>query len=141
NLRLNASDLIVAILVDRSASITPAQRAQEDQLVADTLAHKAPNDRVAVIGFGGDATVERPLSADATPPVYAQDESVRPTSTDIATAIQLGLGVPPSDATRRIVLVSDGNANAGDAEQAASLARIAGVQLDTVALVTDSGPR
>src|SRR5438105_3506829 len=41
NVRLNANDLAVAILLDRSASITPAERAQEEQFVADTLAHKA----------------------------------------------------------------------------------------------------
>src|ERR1043165_6336626 len=80
SVRLNANDLAVAILLDRSASITPAERAQEEQLVADTLAHKAQNDRVAVIGFAGDATLERPLSADATPPVYASDDSLRPSS-------------------------------------------------------------
>ena len=109
--------------------------------MADTLAHKAQSDQVAVIGFGGDTNVERPLTSDATPPVYASDDSLRPSSTDIGKAIQLGLGVLPPDAARRIVLVSDGNANTGNAQQSARLASVAGVQLDTVALTADSGPR
>src|SRR5579864_8492060 len=139
NVRLNANDLAVAILLDRSASITPAERAQEEQLVTDTLAHKAQNDKVAVIGFAAEASVERSLSTDASPPVYADDDSLRPSSTDIARAIQLGLAILPPDAARRIVLVSDGNANEGDAQQAATLVKAAGVQLDTIALTADSG--
>jgi Mg-chelatase subunit ChlD/uncharacterized membrane protein len=141
SVRLNANDLAVAILLDRSASITPGERAQEEQLVSDALAHKAPTDQVAVIGFGGEASLEQPLSSDSTPPVYAQDDSLRPTSTDIAKAIQLGLAVLPPDAARRIVLVSDGNANVGDAQQAATLAQTAGVQLDTVSLSAETGPQ
>src|SRR5690349_5158313 len=72
-LRLNASDLNEVILLDQSNSITPAQRADEEAWVADALAHKGPKDQIAVVSFAGDSVVERPLSADATPPVYAQD--------------------------------------------------------------------
>jgi Mg-chelatase subunit ChlD/uncharacterized membrane protein len=141
NVRLNANDLAVAILLDRSASITPAERAQEEQFVVDALAHKAQNDRVAVVGFAGEAAVERAPSTDATPPVYGDDDSLRPSSTDIGKAVQLGLGLLPPDAARRIVLISDGNANAGEAQQAAMLVKAAGVQLDTIALSAESGPR
>jgi uncharacterized membrane protein/Mg-chelatase subunit ChlD len=141
SVRLEANDLAEAILLDRSASITPAERAQEEQFVTDALAHKAPNDRFAVVSFAGEATADMPLSTDSTPPVFAEDTTLRPTSTDIGKAIQLGLGILPPDAARRIVLLSDGNANAGDAQQAAVLAQTAGVQLDTVALTADSGPQ
>ena len=88
SLRLNTSDLSEAILLDRSESITPAQRAQEEAFVADALAHKAPNDRIAVVSFGGTAVAERPLSTDPTLPVYAQDTTLDPTHTNIAAAIQ-----------------------------------------------------
>src|SRR5579859_7836919 len=121
SIRLNANDLAVAILLDRSASISPAERSQEEQLVADVLARKAQHDRVGVVGFAGEATVERALSDDATPPVYGDDESLQPSSTDIGKAVQLGLGLLPPDAARRIVLVSDGNANAGDAQDRKSV--------------------
>ncbi|MBV9132248.1 MAG: VWA domain-containing protein [Chloroflexi bacterium] len=141
SIRLNASDLSIAILLDRSASITPAERAQEEAFVQDTLSHKAQNDRVAVISFAGEATVERPLSTDPSPPNYAEDDTLRPSRTDLAKAIQLGLGVLPPDSARRLVLISDGNANAGDAQQAAQLAKTAGVQLETLALTADSGPQ
>lgn len=54
---VNANDLAVAILLDRSASTTPAERAQEEQVVSDALAHKAPSDQIALIGFGGEASL------------------------------------------------------------------------------------
>jgi Mg-chelatase subunit ChlD/uncharacterized membrane protein len=141
NVRLNASDLAVAVLLDRSDSVTPAQRAQEEAWVADALAHKNAADKLAVIGFAGQAAVERPLSADSTSPVMAEDSTLQGSSTDIGGAIRLGLGILPPDAARRIVLISDGNENTGQAQQAAALAHAAGVQIDTVALTGDSGPK
>lgn len=141
NLRLNANTLSLVLLLDRSDSITPAERAQEEDFVSQTLAHKAADDQVAVIGFAGAAQVERSLSADGVPPVYADDSSLQPSRTDVAGAIQLGLAVLPPDAVRRMVLITDGNENSGQAIQAAALAHSANVQLDTVALTGDTGPQ
>ena len=140
-LRLNATNLSVVLLLDRSDSITPAERAQEEDLVAQALARKGPDDQIGIIGFAGTATVERPLSTDATPPLYSDDSTLQPSRTDIDGAIQLGLGMLPPDAVRRMVLISDGNPNAGQADQAAALAHAAGVQLDTIALTADTGPQ
>jgi Ca-activated chloride channel family protein len=122
-LQLNASDLAIAVLLDRSDSISPAQRAQEEAWLAAMLAHKSARDQVAVVGFAGDATLERPLSADPSPPVLSEDSTLQGSRTDIAAAIRLGLGVLPPDAARRLVLVSDGNENAEESQQAAALAR------------------
>src|SRR5579864_4939275 len=141
SVRLNATDLSEAILLDRSESITPAQRAQEEAFVADALAHKGANDRITVVSFAGDAAVERPLSTDPAPPTYAEDTNLNPSRTNIGAAIQLGLGLLPPDSARRLILVSDGNGNTGDAPQAAALAHSAGVQLDTLALTGESGPQ
>src|SRR5579884_819357 len=56
-LQLRANDLAEAILVDRSDSINATTRDAEDQWVAQALATKAPQDRVAVVTFAGDALV------------------------------------------------------------------------------------
>src|SRR5438067_13004857 len=66
SIRLNANDLAVAVLLDRSNSVSSAQRAQEEQWLADALAHKNPSDQLAVIGFAGNPSVERPPSTDPT---------------------------------------------------------------------------
>src|SRR6266699_2844942 len=46
SIKLNASDLAVAVLLDRSASISPAQRAAEESWLADALSRKSLNDQI-----------------------------------------------------------------------------------------------
>src|SRR5919202_2973373 len=57
-IQLRADQLAVAILLDRSDSISPAARDQEEQWLAQDMATKSANDQVAIITFGQDATVE-----------------------------------------------------------------------------------
>src|SRR5919204_4224827 len=73
-LQLRADQLAVAILLDRSDSISPAARDEQEQWLAKAMAAKSPNDQVAVITFGEDATVERALSDDARQPRLAPTE-------------------------------------------------------------------
>lgn len=54
--------------------------------------------------------------------------------TDIAAAIKLAIASFPEGAGRRIVLLSDGNENLGDALEQARVAAANGVQIDTVPL-------
>ncbi|MBV9580473.1 MAG: VWA domain-containing protein [Chloroflexi bacterium] len=138
SLQLPANNLDVAVLLDHSDSISPAQRATEDQWLEQALAQKGVSDQVAVISFAGDATLDQPLSTDSTPPVFPSDETLNTASTDIAAAIRLGLASLPSDAARRLVLLTDGDENSEQATQAAALAAAAGVQLDVVPLEQDS---
>ena len=57
-----------------------------------------------------------------------------PNYTDIAAAIKLAMSAFPEGTGKRIVLVSDGNENLGNAEEQANLARQNGVQIDVVPL-------
>jgi Mg-chelatase subunit ChlD len=100
------------------------------------------DDTAALVLFGSDALVERPLS----PAKELGDLLSIPTTshTDIGEAVRLGLALLPTTAQRRLVLLSDGmdNVSAGNvsgAETAAQLAAASGVQLDTVALPARSG--
>src|SRR5207302_9947690 len=61
------------------------------------------------------------------------------THTDIASAIKLALASFPDRTSKRIVLISDGNENIGQAEEQARIARQNGVQIDVVTVA--SGPR
>src|SRR6185295_7735457 len=83
-LQLRADQLAVAVLMDRSDSITPAARIEQEQWLAKAMAAKGANDQVAVITFGEDATVERGLSADPHPPRLAPESTG--TRTNIAAA-------------------------------------------------------
>jgi Mg-chelatase subunit ChlD/uncharacterized membrane protein len=65
---------------------------------------------------------------------------IDPTRTDLAGALRLAAAVLPTDAKRRVVLISDGRANSGDtAAQAARLAE-AGVQVDVHVVARRGGP-
>lgn len=57
-----------------------------------------------------------------------------PNYTDIGAALKLAMASFPEDAGKRIVLVSDGNENLGNAEEQANLARQNGVQVDVLPL-------
>jgi uncharacterized membrane protein len=139
-IRMNASDLAVAILLDRSDSISPSAQSDEEQWLAQALASKQPHDQVAVVSFGGIAQVESERTTDATPPRLAPAANEQPSATNIAGAIQTGLAALPADAARRIVLLSDGVQNQGDAQEAAGLLAASGVQLQSVPIDQQVGP-
>ena len=91
-------------------------------------------DRAGLIVFGRRPRLELP-PADAPrfnlrklPP--AADGNY----TDIAAALKLALASFPEDTGKRIVLISDGNENLGNAEEPGRLAQTLGVQIDVVPL-------
>src|SRR5947207_5580434 len=100
--QLQANDLAVAFLLDRSDSVTPSMQADEERWLAAALQHKAPQDEAAVVSFGRDPAVERALSPDADPPRLSPSSNVNPGATDIAAAIRAGLAVLPPTAARRL---------------------------------------
>src|SRR5579884_3404567 len=140
HLTRSADTLAVAVLLDRSDSISPADQDREQQWLSHLLASKRPDDQVAVVSFAGQAEVDRPLSADPSMPTFGDTTSLHPSRTNIASAIRLGLAALPPSAARRLVLLSDGNENDEQATSAAALAAAAGVPIDTVALPGPAGP-
>jgi len=136
--QLRADQLAIAILLDRSDSITPLARSQQEDWLAKALQSKSPSDQVAVITFGEDATVERALSEEQRPPRLAPDDTG--TRTNISAAIRAGVAALPPSAARRLVLLSDGRENLDHADSAAALAAAAHVQLMTVPMDETQGP-
>ncbi|MBV9173893.1 MAG: VWA domain-containing protein [Chloroflexi bacterium] len=137
--QLTADQLAVSILLDRSDSIGPNARVDQENWLAKALASKGVSDQVSVVSFGADATVESALSTDNRPPRLSPN-AVDGRRTDIAAAIRTGMASLPPGSARRMVILSDGQENQEQADQAAALAAAAGVQIDTVALNSDSGP-
>src|SRR6188472_2308221 len=54
-LQLRADQLAIAVLLDRSDSVTPTARLEQEQWLAKAMAAKGASDQVAVITFGEDA--------------------------------------------------------------------------------------
>ena len=132
--------LAVAFLIDASDSVGPAGVETATQFVRDALRNMRPdgNDQAAVVIFGSDAQIERAMSnARDLAQVGTQ---VRSAGTDVEGAIRLGLSLLPSDAARRIVLLSDGKQTVGDAESAARLVQATNGRLDAVSLPSAQGP-
>jgi Mg-chelatase subunit ChlD len=138
--QLQANDLAVAFLLDRSDSITPSMQADQERWLAAALQRKEPQDQAAVVSFGRDPVIERALSRDSDPPRLSPSGNVNAGATDIAAAIRAGLAVLPPSAARRLVLLSDGQENLEKAATAAALAAASGVQILTVPLESVRGP-
>ena len=126
----------VVFAVDRSLSITPDEQRAETAVVREALARMRSGDRAGVVTFAGRAALRRPVEAH--PAVEDPGPAVDPDATDIGGAIDLAVRMLPPEGVRRVVVLSDGAENRGDAVAAARAARQAGVVLDAVPLV--SGP-
>lgn len=85
-------------------------------------------DRVGMIYFGADATCETP-PVIGEPPLDRQ-AIVERSGTDIASAVRLALSTFPPGMRKRVVVVTDGNQNRGDALSEAEAARAQGVRVD-----------
>jgi Mg-chelatase subunit ChlD len=125
-----ADNLAVVFLVDVSDSMSLEAIAAETEYVRQSLEGMSPEDQFAVVLFGADALVERPMLAgrDLSPftsaPVMTQ--------TDLAEAIRLGMALFPSGAAKRMAILSDGAQTTGDALKAAEFAAATDVQIVVV---------
>ncbi|HEC24191.1 MAG TPA: VWA domain-containing protein [Chloroflexi bacterium] len=130
--------LAVVFLIDASDSMSAPTVEAARQFAQEAIRTMRPGDQAAIIVFGSDALVERPMSpAREVGPLESQ---VVPLHTDLAEAIRLALALYPPGAARRMVILSDGLANTGDAESAARLAAASGVQIVAVPFSAIQGP-
>jgi Mg-chelatase subunit ChlD len=130
--------LSTVFLVDRSASVPASEQQKAIDWIESAIQQKHPTDRAAVISFAGNAAVEQGLSA--APSTIVPTAHLDGNHTDIASALHLAEGVLPLGGSRRIVLLSDGNQNLGNALDEAPLLRANGIPVDTVPIATASGP-
>jgi Mg-chelatase subunit ChlD len=108
-----ASDLLsVVFVVDRSASVESNGTNPAQQWLAQAMGQAGSNDRVGVVDFGGNAAVRQFLGASQ--PV-ANEPTVDPQQTNLSAGLHLATSLFPSEGAHRIVVLSDGQANAGDA--------------------------
>src|SRR5262245_59862297 len=127
--------LTVVYLLDQCLSVPADQRqAMLDYVRRSIDEHRddSRGDRFSVIVFGRDAEVEIPPVAVNEALQRRVESLLDPEYTDLATAIQRAKAIFPYDAAKRIVLVTDGNQNMGNAYREAQAAAAAGVSLDVV---------
>ncbi len=127
-------DLAVIFLLDRSHSIPDAMKQAQEQFIqkAGTRPKRPDDDKAAVISFDGESNIEQlPMRGvfieRVTPPVA-------PDRTDLSQAIRMALAMFPEGMAKRIVLLSDGNQNAGNVLAEAAEAASSGVGIDVIPL-------
>src|SRR5437016_7725765 len=122
----------VFFLLDRSDSVPPEQQEAARLYVSKAAQLKKPIDKAGVLVFGTEAAI------DTSPNEKVGDQKIQAVvgsgRTDIASAIRLGTAAFPETGQKRLVLLSDGNENVGDAFAAVIAARPLGVSVDIVPL-------
>jgi uncharacterized membrane protein len=127
------NDLTVIYLLDQSLSIPEAKRAAMIEYVRKEVhEHRRNKDRAAVIAFGGDAVIEQPVWDDDVQLGSRIESPFDAQATNIAAALKLAQATFPEDSARRIVLVTDGNQNQGNAVEQAQVVAAAGIAVDIV---------
>jgi uncharacterized membrane protein len=119
-------------LLDGSDSIALSQRARAEAFVQQALARMPDGDQAALVVFGPRALVERTPSGSRELGQIAGQPGGG--ATNVEDAVRLGLALLPNEGHQRIVLLSDGGENTGDAAAAARIASARGVPIDVVAL-------
>ena len=136
-LRTRTDALTAVFVLDVSDSVPVEEQARGESLIRQAVAGMPSGDRAAVVAFGQDALVERMASED---PLFADLTSVPVTvRTDVAGALQLAMALFPDEGAKRLVLLSDGRENLGQALAQAELAGAHQIELDYVSLEGPEG--
>ncbi|HZM01897.1 MAG TPA: glutamine amidotransferase, partial [Candidatus Saccharimonadales bacterium] len=129
--------MTVFFMLDRSQSVPSPQQEMARNYVNQASKKKKPADTAGVLVFGAEAAIESRPNAQLD---LRQVQAIVGTErTDIAGAIRLGTAAFPETGQKRLVLLSDGNENLGDAISVMAAARPLGVTLDVLPLGVNRG--
>ncbi len=128
--------LCVIYLLDQSESIPIEKRGFMMTFAARSVEkHRRENDQAGMIIFGGNAKVESPPYDGPLPIVETRTESgfnLKTEATSLEAALKLAKASFPEGTAQRVVIVSDGNENVGDARMMARSMADGGTGIDVV---------
>lgn len=131
-LRLPSNLRTVVFVLDASDSLPAEARAQGEAFISQAVQDMPRGNQSAIVVFGKDALVERLASPEQQLGPFG---SIPVTvGTDIESALQLALALFPDEGSRRLVLLSDGRENVGQAVDQAAFAAAHSVELTYVPL-------
>jgi len=152
-IRHQNENITVLFLVDRSLSVPEEfdPNSNPDAIRVDRRSERIENfinnavgsrgathkyDQAGLILFGRRPRLELPPSNAPVFNFHFKDaaSTIDGNYTDIAAALKLALASFPEGSGKRIVLISDGNENLGNAEEQARIAKLNGAQIDVVPL-------
>lgn len=124
--------LTVLFLVDGSRSMSDQQKEQAQRFIQESLPHKRPKDTVGVLSFGKEADVKMlPVESPGRPTTRHGGPA---NATNLAQALETALPLIPHNSAGRVVVLSDGNENVGNALAKVPAMTARGVQVHTVVL-------
>lgn len=132
--REKSDKLTVLYLLDQSLSIPEDQRDAMRRFVNESVAeHRRDEkeDRAGVIVFGRDAEVELP-PVDFDYGITRIESTPDRNYSNLEGALQKAMSLFPPDAAKRIVVVTDGNENVGNALRQARAMAGAGISIDVL---------
>jgi uncharacterized membrane protein len=122
----------VFFVLDRSDSIPSPQQEAARDYVNKAARQMKKVDKAGVVVFGAEASIES--SPNAAVDLQKVQAVVNTERTDLEAAIRLGTAAFPETGQKRLVLLTDGNENIGDAINAVLAAKPLGVSVDVVPL-------
>ncbi len=140
---LKNDDLTVLFLVDQSRSVPPDVRKRAEEFLLKVAAEVPPNDRLAIITFDGSANIEQlpsrpgPDGGIHVPMPLADGQ--RPDRTNVSHGLRVAAACAMDSTNNRIVLLSDGIQNVGDALEEAKTSRANRITIDIVPLRYEYG--
>ncbi|HVF10337.1 MAG TPA: glutamine amidotransferase [Abditibacteriaceae bacterium] len=125
-------DLAVMFVVDYSDSVAASAKDSASKYIRTAVAKRRPRDRWGVVVFGSEAYIDL---APGTAPTLGKIQTVPRTEfTDIAAAIRLAVASLPDGMQKRLVILSDGNENLGNALDETQVAANNDITIDVVPL-------
>ncbi|RYG72423.1 VWA domain-containing protein [Lentibacillus lipolyticus] len=129
-MRWSVEQVNSAFVVDRSYSMMEKEQTVLSQ-INDAMEDKAPEDKAGIVSTGGEAVVEKPLS-DHVRGIQSFETETNRSYTNLASGLQLGGSMFSANDTGRVVLMTDGNENIGDAVRQATYLHKRGYVVDVV---------
>lgn len=134
--------MTVMYILDQSESIPASKRQLMLDYVIDSVRehrNREREDRAGIIVFGRQAAIEIPPFDDDIPEIGKLESLQTPVdATNLESALNLAQASMPEDTARRIVIITDGNENMGQASAVATRLTQSGIGIDIVPIVLDT---
>lgn len=132
-----SEELTTLFVVDRSSSIPRELQDGTLQYLRAAGESAGLKDRMGIVAFDGTSVVEMLPTGRFN--LDRISEAIDPHHTNLAGALRMAMALFPPDTARRIVVISDGNENLGEALNEADQLKAAGVPVDVLPLQYDHG--
>jgi Ca-activated chloride channel family protein len=126
-------DQTVVFALDESDSVPTTRQREAWEFMQNATTQMRPGqDRIAALKFAGQPAVVQTPHAELLAPRTSSAATKH--QTNIAAALRMGLALFPTDAAKRLVVLSDGNENHGLATHEAEALAGLGIPIDVVPL-------